>query len=58
MNKEELLKTNMNGQISYWLGEICVSIGAGDIRAAIFRMIDFYQQDAYARGVAAGKEAK
>ena len=59
MTKEALLKMDMAGQISYWIGEICVAIRAGvAAREVICQMISFNQQDAYARGFAAGKETK
>jgi dipeptide/tripeptide permease len=42
-------------QISYWVGAICIAIGTGEVRSTVSQMIDYYQNDAYTRGVAAGK---
>lgn len=52
---EKILDKSRKEQISYWVGEICIAIGKGKINDTISLMIDFYQREAYERGIRAGK---
>jgi len=52
---EHILQKSRKEQISFWVGEICISIGQGKIHDTLSRMIDFYQREAYERGIKAGK---
>jgi hypothetical protein len=53
MDSKTILSMSTEQQISYWLGVLLVAIGRGDVRAAIFQIICFYQTEAYERGQAA-----
>jgi hypothetical protein len=52
------MKMSTENQISFWLGQLLIAIGSGDLRSAIYQMISFYQQEAYDRGVAAATKKK
>ena len=56
MNMNEILKQSRSEQIAYWVGFMCIAIGRGELNNAIHTMIDFYQKEAYERGVKDGKE--
>ena len=59
MDSETLLAMSSEQQLSYWLGRICISIGGcPPIKSVIAEMKNFYQLEAYTRGVAAGKAQK
>ena len=57
LSNAEILALSTKDQISYWLGCFLVAIGRGDLRSEIFSMMNFYQLEAYNRGVEAGKTA-
>ncbi len=52
---EDILTKTRKEQIAYWVGELCLSIGSGKFKDTVSVMIDFYQREAYERGVRAGK---
>lgn len=55
----DLKSMSTEQEISYWLGQICIAIGKGDIRSVIYQMMVYYRQEAYERGVAEGlRQAK
>jgi hypothetical protein len=56
MDSKDIMKMSTQDQVSYWLGQLLIAIGSGDLRSAIYHMISFYQQEAYDRGVAATKK--
>ena len=43
-------------QVSYWLGEICLAIGSGNVRNTVLRMIEYYQREAFERGLKAASK--
>lgn len=55
MSSEEILKMSRNQQIAYWVGRLCLSIGNGSLSSEVHHMIDFYQREAYERGIKDGK---
>jgi hypothetical protein len=52
---EKILEKSRNEQIAYWVGELCISIGKGNFSDTVSVMINFYQKEAYERGVKEGK---
>ena len=46
----------MDEQVSYWVGRLLIAIGKGQFRDEVYLMIDYYQRDAYARGINSTKE--
>ena len=51
MNDNDILNQSTDSQISYWLGVVLVAIGSGNVRAAIYQIISFYQRTAYEAGM-------
>lgn len=58
MTAEEILAMSKEGQLNYWIGCLLISIGKGQFRNEVYMMIDFYQRDAFQRGVNSTKESK
>lgn len=59
MDSKDLKELSDEDQANFWLGRICLLIGAGDVRSAIYQMMFFYRQEAYHRGVQEGlRQAK
>lgn len=58
MDKEDLLKMDMDQQLSYWLGRMLIAIGSGSFKSELYAVMDFYLRVGYERGVAAAKEQK
>ena len=49
--------SNEPEQVAYWAGQVLISIGAGrGLREVVFQIIDFYQREAYNRGLEAGRK--
>lgn len=56
---KDLKELSDEDQANYWLGRICLLIGAGDVRSAIYQMMFYYRQEAFQRGVEEGlRQAK
>lgn len=45
-----------NEQISYWIGRLCLALGRGTFRDEVTALVDYYQLEAYTRGVEVGKK--
>lgn len=47
----DVLKMPYHDQVDYWLGEICLAIGRGDIKRTLSLMLMTHISDAYERGI-------
>ena len=55
----DLKEMSTNQQVAYWLGQVCIAIGSGDVKSVICQMMFYYQQEAFQRGVKEGlRQAK
>lgn len=52
----EITDMTRKEQVSYWVGFLCLAIGKGTFKEDINLIIDFYQREAYERGIAEGKK--
>lgn len=52
---ENLKNMSRAEQVAYWVGLLCVAIGRGKFHEEVNSMIEYYQRDAYERGLAKGR---
>ena len=50
----DIKEMSTDQQVAYWLGQICIAIGRGDVKTVIYQMVFYYRQEAYERGVQEG----
>jgi hypothetical protein len=48
---DEFLARPRDQQVSYWVGQVLIAIGKGKFREEISTIIEFYQREAYYRGL-------
>lgn len=52
----DFTKMTRKEQVAYWVGTLCLAIGKGKFNEEVSLMMDFYQREAYERGIEAGKK--